>query len=165
MLPWSFSPALVPPWSVIRCQTPLIWVKQIVQMFLFTLTIRWPWLHSLSWWIIFAQYQWRRRTLSPSRPNFLSFWWHSVSVSRWTNIKHCQRHNGPRVLSLKHELSLKLKWIQIQFSQKDDSSYRLNTLGPLCLWQCFNFSPTVFIFFYFKFCLLWPWILFHISKL
>ena len=29
------------------------------------------------------------------------------------------------------------KWFQIDFSQKHDSSYRLNTLGPLCLWQCF----------------------------
>ena len=60
--------------------------------------------------------------------------------STWTvkivKKKHCQRHNGPRVLSLKLELSLKLKWIQIQFSQKGNSGYRLNTLGPLCLWQC-----------------------------
>ena len=46
-------------------------------------------------------------------------------------------HNGPRVFSLKLKLSQKLKWIQIQFSQKYNSSYRLNTLGPLCLWQCF----------------------------
>ena len=30
-----------------------------------------------------------------------------------------------------------LKLFQINFSQKHDSSYRLNTLGPLCLWQCF----------------------------
>ena len=29
--------------------------------------------------------------------------------------KHCQRHNGPRVLSLKLELSLQLEWIQILF--------------------------------------------------
>ena len=31
--------------------------------------------------------------------------------------------------------------IQIQFSQKGNSSYRLNTLGPLCLWQCFSLWP------------------------
>ena len=59
-------------------------------------------------------------------------------------IKHSQRHNGPRVLSLKLELSLKLKWIQIQFSQKDNSSYRLNTLGPLCLRQCFQLFLDLF---------------------
>ena len=52
-------------------------------------------------------------------------------------MKHCQRHNGPRAFSLKLELSLQLKQVQIQFSPKDISSYRLNTLGPLCLWQCF----------------------------
>ena len=56
--------------------------------------------------------------------------------------KHCQRYNGPRLLSLKPELSLQLKWIQIQFRRKDNSSYRLNTLGLLCLWQCFSwFKP------------------------
>ena len=33
---------------------------------------------------------------------------------------------------------VKLKLFQINFSQKHDSSYRLNTLGPLCLWQCFK---------------------------
>ena len=36
------------------------------------------------------------------------------------------------------------KLFQIELSQKHDSSYRLNTLGPLCLWQCFS---TFFIFF------------------
>ena len=45
--------------------------------------------------------------------------------------KHCQRHNGSRVLSLWLELSFQLNWICIQFR------CRLNTLGPLCLWQCF----------------------------
>ena len=39
------------------------------------------------------------------------------------NRKHCQRHNGPRALSLKLELTLKLKSVQIQFSPKDNSSY------------------------------------------
>ena len=33
-----------------------------------------------------------------------------------------------------------LKLFQISFSQKCDSSYRLNTLGPLCLWQCFTYK-------------------------
>ena len=65
---------------------------------------------------------------------------------KWTfKKKHCQRHNGPRVLSLKLEWSLKLKWIQIQFSQKGNSSYRLNTLGALCLWQCCFTSDLYFI--------------------
>ena len=31
-----------------------------------------------------------------------------------------------------------LKLFQINFSQKHDSSYGLNTLGPLCLWQCLH---------------------------
>ena len=30
-----------------------------------------------------------------------------------------------------------LKWIQIQFSEQENSSWRLDTLGSLCLWQCF----------------------------
>ena len=65
---------------------------------------------------------------------------------KWTfKKKHCQRHNGPRVLSLKLEWSLKLKWIQIHFSQKGNSSYRLNTLGALCLWQCCFTSDLYFI--------------------
>ena len=51
--------------------------------------------------------------------------------------KHCQRHNGPRVLSLWLELSFQLNWICNQLSCRLNSSFRLNTLGPLCLWQCF----------------------------
>ena len=43
-------------------------------------------------------------------------------------------HNGPRQLSY-------LKWIQILFGQQDNS--RLNTLGPLCLWQCLAVDPTL----------------------
>ena len=62
--------------------------------------------------------------------------------------KHCQRHSGPRVLSLWLELSFLLNWICIHFSFKDHSSFRLNTLGPLCLWQCFflkvHFTPVLF---------------------
>ena len=34
------------------------------------------------------------------------------------------------------------KCFQIDLSQKHDSSYRLNTLGPLCLWQCFFDNPS-----------------------
>ena len=26
----------------------------------------------------------------------------------------------------------------LRFSSRDNSSFRLNSLGPLCLWQCFN---------------------------
>ena len=33
-------------------------------------------------------------------------------------LKHCQRHNGPRVLNLQLELSLQLKPIQIQLKRK-----------------------------------------------
>ena len=32
------------------------------------------------------------------------------------------------------------KVFSIHISEKDDSSHRLNTLGPLCLWQCFLMS-------------------------
>ena len=39
-----------------------------------------------------------------------------------------------------------LKVFQISFSQKNDSSYRLNTLGPLCRWQCFYFCVKVDVF-------------------
>ena len=38
----------------------------------------------------------------------------------------------------KFELIQVLKLIQIQYSWKDNSSYKLYTLGPLCLWQCFK---------------------------
>ena len=41
----------------------------------------------------------------------------------------------------KFELIQVLKWIQIQYSWKDNSSYKLYTLGPLCLWQCFEYFP------------------------
>ena len=40
--------------------------------------------------------------------------------------KHCQRHNGPKVLSLKLELSFWLNWICLHFSFRDNSSFRLN---------------------------------------
>ena len=36
----------------------------------------------------------------------------------------------------KFELIQVLKWIQIQYGWKYNSSYKLYTLGPLCLWQC-----------------------------
>ena len=50
-------------------------------------------------------------------------------------INHCQRHYEHRVLSL---YLVWLNWICIQFSCRDNSSFRLNTLGPLCLWQCLS---------------------------
>ena len=49
--------------------------------------------------------------------------------------KHCQRHNGPRVLTLYLELSLK---VEMKTSCRDYSRYGVNSLGPLCLWQCLN---------------------------
>ena len=36
-------------------------------------------------------------------------------------------------------------WICIQFSCKLNSSFRFNTLGPLCLWQCFFTTDLYFI--------------------
>ena len=74
------------------------------------------------------------------------------SFCRVKENKHCQRHNGPRILSLYYLFD----WIRFVFIsateiiQVIDSilwvrcasgnvlSYRLNTLGPLCLWQCFE---------------------------
>ena len=41
-----------------------------------------------------------------------------------------------RPLSLKLELSLQVKLIRIKFLRKDNLNYKLNTLGPWCLWQC-----------------------------
>ena len=65
-------------------------------------------------------------------------------------IKHCQRHSGPRLLSLKLELSLYPFFHHVVpyicRNQKcylpwgGDLSYGLNTLGPLCLWQSLYFS-------------------------
>ena len=63
-----------------------------------------------------------------------------MSLDFSCKIKHCQRHNGPRVLSLWLELSFQLNWICNQLSCRLNSSFRLNTLGPLCLWQCFVLS-------------------------
>ena len=45
-----------------------------------------------------------------------------------------------------------LELIQIDFSQKSYSSYRLNTLGQLCLWQCFVS---------FSFCIFFLYLIFH----
>ena len=49
--------------------------------------------------------------------------------------KHCQRHNGPRVLTPWLDLSLQL----VCNNFGDYSRYELNTLGLLCLWQCFKY--------------------------
>ena len=46
-----------------------------------------------------------------------------------------QRTQGITVHNFR--IPLQPKSFQIDFSQKHVSSYRLNTLGPLCLWQCF----------------------------
>ena len=45
----------------------------------------------------------------------------------------------------KFELIQVLKWIQIQYSWKDNSSYKLYTLGPLCLWQCLQNSSSAIV--------------------
>ena len=54
---------------------------------------------------------------------------HSKNIARTTTDP------GYWVLNL-NDL-FQLKCFQIDLSQKHDSSYRLTTLGPLCLWQCF----------------------------
>ena len=40
----------------------------------------------------------------------------------------------------KVELCFLLNWIWIHSSFRDNSSFKLNTLGPLCLWQCFIYK-------------------------
>ena len=39
-------------------------------------------------------------------------------------------------------LNFSLYWICMLCSWRDNSSYKLNSLGPLCLWQCFETSNT-----------------------
>ena len=43
------------------------------------------------------------------------------------------------------------KLFEFDFNQKHDLSYRLNTLGPLCLWQCFCFC-----------CSIWRWWMYYL---
>ena len=57
----------------------------------------------------------------------------------WKNIARGTTDPGYWVRNLNDLFQPKL--FQIDFSQKHDSSYRLNTLGPLCLWQCFIQNP------------------------
>ena len=68
------------------------------------------------------------------------FWWQFFLHwdKNWPELglKHCQRHNGPRVLILSLESAFCLNWMCIHFSCSDNSRFKLNTLGPLCLWQC-----------------------------
>ena len=53
----------------------------------------------------------------------------------WKNIARGTTDPGYWVQNLNKLFHL--KYFQIDFSQQNDSSYKLNTLGPLCLWQCF----------------------------
>ena len=78
---------------------------------------------------------------SRGRRSAAASWGRRQTQTPW----HWQRvHNRARVLSLELEFSVQLKWIQIQYGQKDNSSYKLNTLRPLCLWQCIQWTNNCF---------------------
>ena len=55
------------------------------------------------------------------------FWWHHLVVKFWTNT------SGTTQLA-KFGISAS----GILFSWRDNSRFRLYTLGPLCLWQCLH---------------------------
>ena len=62
--------------------------------------------------------------------------WHNFEkIPVLVNIARGTTDPGYWVCNLNDVFQPKL--FQIGFSQKLVSSYRLNTLGPLCLWQCF----------------------------
>ena len=55
------------------------------------------------------------------------FWWHHLVVKFWTNTSGTT-YNWPNLEPKK-----------VAFSWRDNSSYRLYTLGPLCFWQCLSY--------------------------
>ena len=59
------------------------------------------------------------------------------NIARGTKDPEYQVHN------LNHFSDWNLKF-EIILTEKDHSSYVLNTLGPMCLWQCFSNFPTFF---------------------
>ena len=71
------------------------------------------------------------------------FW---TSLNKWENT-WTNAHNATwwpkleliQVTSPGGQIWNQYKWrhLQIDFCQKNDLGYRVNTLGPLCLWQCF----------------------------
>ena len=54
-------------------------------------------------------------------------WWPKLELIKVTSYTSCS----------KLEPKYKLYHLQIDFCQKNYSSYRVNTMGPLSLWQCF----------------------------
>ena len=57
--------------------------------------------------------------------------------------KHCQRHNGPSVLT--PSVSWVIAKVEMKTNCSDHSRYRVNTLDPLCLWQCFLLNLLVYL--------------------
>ena len=87
---------------------------------------------------------WRRKKVGTKIEKMLRKSWKS-----WENIENIARGTtdpGYWVYNLNHVSDW--NWFEIILAEKLNSSYGLNTLGPLCLWQCF------FIFFQllFNFC-------------
>ena len=58
-----------------------------------------------------------------------------IKVQNRKTLPEAQRTQGIESINLNG--LFQPKYFQTDLSQKYDSSYRLNTLGPLCLWQCF----------------------------
>ena len=69
--------------------------------------------------------------------DIISWYWVGITSIDLINIARGTTDPGYWVRILNN--LFQLEWLQIDFSQNHDSSYILNTLGPLCLWQCFIF--------------------------
>ena len=78
----------------------------------------------------------------------LRWWWMSRTTGRWTRWKRWSPRSGQRLIVLTPDFSILdsksgscnqtciLFHTKIFFAMCDALSYELNTLGPLCLWQC-----------------------------
>ena len=79
----------------------------------------------------------------------------NVTMQVTRPLKHCQRHNKPSILTQYYwvfNFNFLFNWNCILFSCRDNSSYKLNILGPLCLWQSFYISHIVYEHFCADFC-------------
>ena len=63
----------------------------------------------------------------------LRWWWTSRTTGSCTRWERWSPMSGQRLNVLEMDLLFR-------FICRDDSSCMLNSLGPLCLWQCFNFQ-------------------------
>ena len=71
-----------------------------------------------------------------------------MQTNNWLNIARGTTDPGYWVYNLNHVSDW--NWFEIILTAKVYSSYELNTLGPLCLWQCFfyisHLHPFTFFF-------------------